>query len=49
MSIHPEKTTLRMEKLKYEDANNALNGVMSNKVTWNEMLDQMAYIRKYIK
>ena len=48
MSIHPEKTTLRMEKLKYEDANNALNGVMSNKVTWNEMLDQMAYIRKYI-
>ena len=43
------RTTEVLNSVKYDSANNALIRIISNDETWKEILDQVAFIRKYIK
>lgn len=49
MLLNPERTTEMMNKLKYQDANDTLSVLTTDKELWKDVLDQIAFIRKYIK
>jgi hypothetical protein len=49
INTNTTRTTLALDGVKYDSANDSLIRVLSNKETWDEILDQVAFIRKFIK
>ena len=49
INTNTTRTTLALDGVKYESANDTLIRVISNNETWDEILDQVAFIRKFIK
>lgn len=43
------RTTETLDRLKYENANDALNQLTAKADIWPEIINQVAFIRKYIK
>ena len=43
------RTTPVLDSVKYDSANDALSRIVNNDEAWNEILSQVAFIRKYIK
>src|SRR5690606_35503529 len=49
MISNTNRTTETLDRLKYQDANDALNELTTKSEAWPEIIKQVTFIRKYIK
>ena len=49
MVSNTNRTTETLDRLKYQDANDALNELTTKSEAWPEIIKQVTFIRKYIK